>query len=122
MTTRLRAGRPRNLGSIPSRAMTLISGLSSISALGPTQAFRIPDVLEKYTKLLRINRYNKGKAIPVTDRGGLQGCETSRLPQFLDSRLTDGGEIVSLTCRPPFIPPEDSWYSFLLGAESTSGP
>jgi hypothetical protein len=27
---------------------------------------------------------------------------TSRLPHFLDNRLTDGGEAVSLTCRPPF--------------------
>jgi predicted nucleic acid binding AN1-type Zn finger protein len=24
----------------------------------------------------------QGKAIPVTDRGGPQGCETSRLPYF----------------------------------------
>jgi hypothetical protein len=43
----------------------------------------------------------KGKAIPVTGR---EGCETSRLPLFLDNRLTDGGEVVSLTRRPPFIP------------------
>jgi hypothetical protein len=49
-----------------------------------------------------------GKAIPVTDCGGPQGCETSRLPHFLDSRLTDGGEVVSLTRRPPFTPQEDS--------------
>jgi hypothetical protein len=28
----------------------------------------------------------------------------SRLPYFLDSRLTDGGEVVSLTRRPPFTP------------------
>jgi hypothetical protein len=34
----------------------------------------------------------------------LEGCETSRLPHFLDSRLTDGGEVVSLTRRPPFTP------------------
>jgi hypothetical protein len=39
-----------------------------------------------------------GKAI----RGGPQGCETSRLPHFLDNRLTNGGEVVSLTLRPPF--------------------
>jgi hypothetical protein len=63
----------------------------------------------------------KGKAIPVTGHGGLQSCETSRLPHFLDNRLTDGGEVVSLTRRPLFITQEDSWYSFLLEAESTSG-
>jgi hypothetical protein len=44
--------------------------------------------------------YKRGKAIPVTGRGGPQGCETSMLPHFLDSRLTDGGEIVSLTRWP----------------------
>jgi hypothetical protein len=44
----------------------------------------------------------KDKAIPVTSRGGLKGCETLRLPHFPDSRLTDDGEVVSLTRRPPF--------------------
>jgi hypothetical protein len=42
----------------------------------------------------------KGKAIRVTDRGGPQGFEMSRFPHFLDSGLTDGGEVVSLTRRP----------------------
>jgi hypothetical protein len=28
----------------------------------------------------------------------------SRLPHFLDNRLTDGGEVVSLTRRSPFKP------------------
>jgi hypothetical protein len=42
----------------------------------------------------------------------------SRLPHFLDSRFTDGGE-VRLTLRPPFTLQEDSLYSFLLEAEST---
>jgi hypothetical protein len=64
----------------------------------------------------------KSKAIPVTGPGGLEGCETSRLPHFLDNRLTDGGEVYSSTCRPPFTPQKDSWYSFLLEAVSTSGP
>jgi hypothetical protein len=64
----------------------------------------------------------RGKAIPVTGRGGPKGCETLRIPHFLDSRLTDGGEVVSLTRRPSFTPQEDSWYSFLLEAESTPGP
>jgi hypothetical protein len=41
---------------------------------------------------------------------------------FLDNRLTDGSEVVSLTRRPPFTPQEDFWYSFLLEAESTLWP
>jgi hypothetical protein len=64
----------------------------------------------------------KGKAIPVTGRGGPWGCETSRFPYFLDNRLTDGGEVVSLSRRPPFTPQEGPWYSFLLEAESNPGP
>jgi hypothetical protein len=45
------------------------------------------------------------KAIPVTGRGGPEGCETSTLPQFLDNQLTDDGEVLSLTRRPLFPPP-----------------
>jgi hypothetical protein len=52
---------------------------------------RDPDIVGVLTKL--------GKAIPVT------GCETSRLPHFLDNRLIDGGKVVSLTRRPLFTPP-----------------
>jgi hypothetical protein len=59
---------------------------------------------------------NKDKAIPVAGSGGLQNCETSRLPRFLDNRLMDGGEAVSLRRRPHFTPQEDSWFSFLLEA------
>jgi hypothetical protein len=44
----------------------------------------------------------KVKAISVTGCGGPLGCGTSRLPHFLYDRFTDGGEIVSLTRRPPF--------------------
>jgi hypothetical protein len=56
--------------------------------------------------------YYKDKVIPLTGREGPQGCETLRLPHYLDNRLIDGGKSVSLTCRPPFTPPpkEDSWY------------
>jgi hypothetical protein len=46
----------------------------------------------------------KGKAIPVTGREDPYGCETSRLPHFLDNRLTGGGEVVSPTRRQPFTP------------------
>jgi hypothetical protein len=44
------------------------------------------------------------KAIPVTGRGGLQGCEMSRIPHCLDNQLTDGSKVVSPTHRPRFIP------------------
>jgi hypothetical protein len=64
----------------------------------------------------------KGKAIPVTGRGGPWGCERSRLPHYVGNRPRDGGKVVSLARRPPFTPQEDSWYSFLLEAESTPGP
>jgi hypothetical protein len=60
------------------------------------------------THLIHIEGVVKGEAIHVTGRGGPYGCETSRLPHFLDSRFTDGGEVFSLTRRPPFTPQEDS--------------
>jgi hypothetical protein len=48
--------------------------------------------------------------------------ERLRLPHLLDSRLTDGGEVVSIMRLPPFTLQENSWYSFLLEAKSTPGP
>jgi hypothetical protein len=54
---------------------------------------------------LRISNSKKNTAIPVTGRGGPWGCERSKLPHFLDNRLTDGGEVVSLTRRLLFTPP-----------------
>jgi hypothetical protein len=46
----------------------------------------------------------------------------TRFPHFLHSRLTDGIEVV---CHAYWLgalyPPQDSWYSFLVEAESTSG-
>jgi hypothetical protein len=47
---------------------------------------------------------SRRKVIPVTGHGSPHGCETSRLPHFLDSRLTDSGEVVSLARRPPVTP------------------
>jgi hypothetical protein len=40
---------------------------------------------------------------------------------LLGDRLTDGGKVVSFAPRPRFTPQEDSWYSFLLEAESAPG-
>jgi hypothetical protein len=64
-----------------------------------------PGMTEERGEVLKIiGKKVKGKAIPVTGRGGPYGCETWRLPHFLDNRLTDGGRVVSLTHRPPFTP------------------
>jgi hypothetical protein len=61
--------------------------------------------------------------MPVTGCGSPQCCETSRLPQFIDNRLTDGGEVFRLTRRLAALYPQEDWrYSFLLEAESTPGP
>jgi hypothetical protein len=43
----------------------------------------------------------KGKPISVTDLEGPYGCETSRLPHFIDNRLTYDGEIGSLRAGRP---------------------
>jgi hypothetical protein len=45
----------------------------------------------------------------------------SRHPHLLDNRLRDGSK-VSLICWLPFTSQEDSWYPFLLEAESTPEP
>jgi hypothetical protein len=47
------------------------------------------------------------KATPVTGHGGPYSCETSRLSHFLENRLTDGGDVVSLTVRPATLYPQD---------------
>jgi hypothetical protein len=46
-----------------------------------------------------VTKSKKSKAIPVTGRGGLYGCEMLRIPLFLNNRLTDGGKVDSLTDR-----------------------
>jgi hypothetical protein len=45
-------------------------------------------------------RKMESKAISVTGRGGLYGCEMLMIQHCLDSRLIDGGsEVVSITHR-----------------------
>jgi hypothetical protein len=46
----------------------------------------------------------KSKAIPVTGRGSLRGCEVLKIPLCLDNWLTDSGKIVSLTHWPRSTP------------------
>jgi hypothetical protein len=42
----------------------------------------------------------KSKAIIVTGRGGLYGCELLRISRCLDKLLTDGGQIVGRSLLP----------------------
>jgi hypothetical protein len=56
----------------------------------------------------------KGKVIPVTCHGGLEGCDESRLPYFPDSRLTDGGDGESPAS---LYLQENTLHSFLLEAK-----
>jgi hypothetical protein len=41
---------------------------------------------------------------------------------FLDNRLTDGSDDISLSRRPPVTPRDDVWDSYLSEGESTPGP
>jgi hypothetical protein len=70
------------------------------------------DDMEKW-ELLIFRRYincatpihimnKKDKVTPVNVCEDPKGCDTSRFPHLLDSRLTDGGEVVSLTRMPSF--------------------
>jgi hypothetical protein len=44
----------------------------------------------------------KGKAISIKGHGKPRGCETSRLPHFLDIQVTDGDEFVSINRQSHF--------------------
>jgi hypothetical protein len=57
--------------------------------------------------------YISGQPIVITGRGGPYGCETARLPQSSDNRLTDGGKLVGLRRRPA-IRPSPTETSLLL--------
>jgi hypothetical protein len=50
------------------------------------------------------------------------GVEMSKIPNCLESRLTVGGEVVSLTHRPHFTPRNIFWHSFLLEAQLSIWP
>jgi hypothetical protein len=61
----------------------------------------LPRLSWSWTLLLPSDKKLKGKAVPESRREGPQAYEMSRLPNFLDNRPTDRGEVFSLTlCRP----------------------
>jgi hypothetical protein len=52
------------------------------------------------------NRLTDTEVVPATERGGPCSCETSRLPHFLDNQLTDGLEVGS------FMRQATAFYSY----------
>jgi hypothetical protein len=54
-----------------------------------------------FQRLQKICDDNKGKAITERGRGGPWGCETSKLPHFLENEIT-AVRFVSFRRRPPF--------------------
>jgi hypothetical protein len=63
----------------------------------------------------------KGKAIPLQALTGPEGSRRLRLPDF-ETIGTWSWRGCQLYAPPAFTPRKYSWYSFLLEAESTTGP
>jgi hypothetical protein len=75
-----------------------------------------------YTRVfIYIYRYGKGKAVPLQAWSGPECSRKLRFPDFMTTEQDDG-KVVSLTHRPPLTPGNNTWYSFLLEADSTPGP
>jgi hypothetical protein len=98
-----------NILSSPALDLTYVKsgGLSFVNNNRPMDVKRLNEsARDAYTKKISLTeKGKKGNAIPVTGRGDPWGCETSRIPHFLENRLTDGGAVVSLTLRPSSPPP-----------------
>ena len=62
----------------------------------------------------------KRKAVPLQALTGPEGSRKLRFPDFVTT-AQDGGRLSAL-CTGRLYPRKDSWYSFLLQAESTPGP
>jgi hypothetical protein len=58
--------------------------------------------------------YDEREFISVADHGGTQGCETSRLPNFLDNWLIDGAWFFNLTPLLSFLTPPPGRFLVLI--------
>jgi hypothetical protein len=63
----------------------------------------------------------KGKAVPLQAWSGPEGSRKLRFPDFM-TMAEDGGKAVKPYAPAAFAPRKNTWYSFLLEAESTPGP
>jgi hypothetical protein len=68
-----------------------------------------------------INESQESKDIPISDRRGLYGCETSMIPHFIDNRFRDGGEVVILKRRQRFLPRKIPGTHFCYRLSQTHG-
>jgi hypothetical protein len=66
---------------------------------GRSIRFWISSATPRATNMKLCSNSFKSKAIPVTGRGGLEGCEMLRIPNCLDNLLRDGLRFVSPTHR-----------------------
>jgi hypothetical protein len=74
---------------------------SMVLGLSTEQKDILVTILIKLIKIRMIK--SKSKAISVTVRGDLCGCEMLRIRHCLDNRLTDGGKVVSRSLLPTNI-------------------
>jgi hypothetical protein len=84
----------------PKQEVWLTWTVTASTFLIQTKPFQQPYNLSSDCDILAVPRLSKTNH--VTGCGGPYGRKTSRRPHFLDTRLTDGGKVVSLTRRPPF--------------------
>jgi len=61
----------------------------------------------------------KGKSVPLQAWSGPEVSSNLRFADFMTAQ--DGGKVVRSYTPAAFTPRKCSWYSFLLGAESTPG-
>ena len=63
----------------------------------------------------------KGKAVPLQAWSGPEGYRKLRFPDF-NTTAQDGGKVCQPYAPAAFTPSKYTWYSFVLEADSTSGP
>jgi hypothetical protein len=66
-------------------------------------------------------RDGANKSNPITGLDRPLGIQEGEAHRFFRQSAHEGGTVVSPTHWPPLPPRKDSWYSFLLEAESTPG-